>query len=423
MTRPTLSPNLKTRERRAMMNKTSQERPKKPKYEVADIVSIFALDRENMIGLTVTQRRILENILFCRTAGMGGHVSQCDECRHIEISYNSCRDRHCPKCQSLAKARWLDARKNDLLPVRYCHTVFTLPHELNDLILYNKKLTLDGLFDVVNQTLIEFSKNPRYGLVGQLGFSLVLHTWDQRMNSHYHLHCIIPSGVYIPDGGWVDVKYKFLFPVQALSKVFKGKYVSFLRKAYKKGKLGFSGSIASLGKGKAFSDLLSAVMAKEWIVYVKSPFQSPSKVLDYLGQYTHKVAIGNHRITGISKKEVTFTYKKRNFKGTRYSYEIRTCHLSPEKFVRRFLLHELPSGFTRIRHYGFLGNNAKGKRLNQIRKAIGFPEKKERSTLRKKDTRRLMLELTGIDISLCPKCKVGKLRKIDEFDGVYRKAG
>lgn len=396
----------------------------KPKCEVADIVSIFASDRDQMLSLGFTQRRILEDILYCRTAGMGGHVNQCDVCRHIDISYNSCRNRHCPKCQSLAKARWLEERKNDLLPVKYCHAVFTLPHELNQLILSNKKVALAGLFDTANQTLVELSSNPRHGLVGQLGFTLVLHTWDQKMNPHYHLHCIIPAGVYREvEQEWIAANYQFLFPVKALSKVFKGKYVSFLSKAFQQRRLGFPSSIASPGRKKAFGELLSTVMAKDWVVYAKPPFESPARVLDYLGQYTHKVAIGNHRIMKVGRDEVTFLYKDRDFKRKRYSYQLRTCHLSAEKFVRRFLLHELPSGFTRIRHYGFLGNNVKSKRLGQIRKALGVPENKEGSTPRKKDTRRLMLELTGIDIALCPKCKVGKLRKIEEFAGVYRKAG
>jgi len=394
----------------------------KPKHEVADIVSIFARDKENIRRLTVTQKRVVEDILYCRTVGMGGHSSQCDKCRHMEISYNSCRNRHCPKCQSLAKAKWLEARKNDLLPVRYCHAVFTLPHELNDLVLYNKKVALNGLFDTVSQILKTFSENTKHGLLGQLGFTLVLHTWNQRITPHYHLHCVIPAGVYDKNtGDWIDARYKFLFPVKALSKVFKGKYLSFLRKAYQNRRLGFPPAIESLRKKKAFDDLLSTAMGKDWVVYAKPPFKSPSRVLDYLGQYTHKVAIGNHRITKVSKKEVTFWYKDRDFKKNRYSFQVRTCHLSAEKFVRRFLLHELPMGFTRIRHYGFLGNNAKTKRLGQIREAIGAPAKEEKATSRKKDTRRLMLELTGIDIASCPQCKVGKLRKIEEFDGVYRR--
>jgi hypothetical protein len=244
------------------------------------------------------------------------------------------------------------------------------------------------------------------------------------MNPHYHLHCVIPAGVYDKKAeNWVDAKYKFLFPVKALSEVFKGKYVSFLRKAYQNGRLSFPTAIEGMRKKKAFDDSLTTVMGKDWVVYAKPPFKSPAKVLDYLGNYTHKVAIGNHRITKVSKGEVTFWYRDRDFKKKRYSFQIRTCHLSPEKFVRRFLLHELPTGFTRIRRYGFLGNNSKTRRLGRIRKTIGIPREKERAVPGKKDARRLMLELTGIDISLCPKCKVGKLRKIDEFDGVYRKAG
>lgn len=403
---------------------SKQQQSKFPRHEVADIVSIFAGDRDNMRGLGLTQRRILEDILFCRTAGMGGHSNRCDQCRHIEISYNSCRNRHCPKCQSLSKAQWLDARKNDLLPVRYCHAVFTLPHELNNLILYNKKVALNGLFDVVNQTLRTLSENPRYGLVGQLGFTLVLHTWDQKLNPHYHLHCVIPAGVYQQEKeAWVNAAYKFLFPVKALSKVFRGKYVSFLRKAYQTGKLQRTDSVSDLKSSRAFSDLLSTVMKKDWVVYVKAPFKSPRVVLDYLGQYTHRVAIGNHRITGVSRDVVKFRYKDRDFRKNGYSYKTETCQLSPEQFVRRFLLHELPTGFARIRHFGFLGNNVKTKRLGKIRKAIGLSDKKTPAKRLIKDTRQLMLALTGIDIAVCPACKVGKLQKVSEFDGVCRKAG
>jgi len=392
----------------------------KPRHEVADVVLRFGKKFQEKHKMTYSQKRILEDILHCRTVGMGGHTNQCNHCRHIEISYNSCRNRHCPKCQSLAKASWLAARRADLLPVQYLHSVFTLPHELNDLILHNKKVLLSNLFKAVQQTLNLFSRDPKYGLVGQLGFTSVLHTWDQKLNLHYHLHCILPAGVYQPGhAAWKAAKYKFLFPVRAVSKVFRGKYVSLLRKSYQDEELSFSGTVSHLKAPGSFSKLLSAVMGKSWVVFTKPPFKSPAFVLDYLGRYTHRVAISNHRIAGISEKKVSFIYKKRDFKGGRYKSQTQVCHLPGEIFIRRFLLHELPSGFMRIRHFGFLGNNCKKERLGDIRTAIGVTSVAEPPE--KRSTAQIMLELTGIDITLCSKCRVGTLKKIDEFDGVYKK--
>lgn len=393
---------------------------RRPLHEVADVVLNFAKKHQKRYQTTSSQKRILEDILHCRTLGMGGHSNQCDYCSHLEISYNSCRNRHCPKCQSLYKARWLEDRRADLLPVAYLHSVFTLPHELNDLILYNKKRLLNLLFTAVKQTFTLFSQDPEYGLVGQLGFTSVLHTWDQKMNLHYHLHCIIPAGVYQQDSNsWIPARYKFLFPVKALSKVFRGKYVSLIRKAWQKGELNLSGKLADLKNPEVFSALLAAVMKKEWVVFSKPPFKSPAFVLDYLGRYTHKVAISNHRLTDISEQQVTFTYKDRQFKGQQYSCQTKFCHLEGESFLQRFLLHELPSGFRRIRHFGFMGNNCKQKSLQRIRSAVG--EASTPSTpSKKRSTVQLMLDLTGIDITLCSQCGIGRLRKIDSFDGIYQ---
>lgn len=393
----------------------------RPEHEVADIVFKFSRKYQDTYEVSVTQKRILDDILYCRTVGMGGHVSRCDQCSHLEISYNSCRNRHCPKCQSLYKARWLEDRRADLLPVKYLHCVFTLPHELNDLILYNKKVLLKALFSAVKHTLSLFSQDPQYGLVGQLGYTAVLHTWDQKMNLHYHLHCIVPAGVYQRDEGtWIEAPHKFLFPVKALSRVFKGKYVSLIRNAYKRGNLHFSGTVDHLNNPAMFSDLLSAVMAKEWVVYAKRPFKSAAFVLDYLGRYTHRVAIANHRLVDISDRRVQFSYKVRNFKGKRYTCKTEICDLSGEAFLQRFLLHELPCGFMRIRHFGFLGNKVKKETLKAIRGTLGESPPKKKKVL-KRSTAELMLELTGIDITLCSKCKQGKLRKIDEFEGRYRR--
>jgi hypothetical protein len=264
---------------------------------VADVVLQYGKQYQAAHQTTDSQKRILENILFCRTIGMGGHASQCETCNYMDISYNSCRDRHCPKCQSLNKARWLEARKAELLPVGYFHNVFTLPHELNPLILYNKVVLLNALFKAVRNTLNAFSENPKHHLTGQLGFTSVLHTWNQKMNLHYHLHCIIPAGVYVKkENQWLDAPKSFLFPVKALFPVFKAKYVSLVRRAYNAGQLKFPPKIKHLESKSAFSGLLSTIMEKNVVVYSKRSFQSPQCVFDYLGQYTHRVAISNHRI-------------------------------------------------------------------------------------------------------------------------------
>lgn len=276
------------------------------------------------------------------------------------------------------------------------------------------------LFAAVKQTLDLFSKDPQYGLVGRLGYTAVLHTWDQKMNSHYYLHCIIPAGVYQPENDtWVSARYKFLFPVKALSKVFRGKFVSMVRRAYEKGDLKFSGKITDLKQPVPFSALLSSVMKKDWVVFSKPPFKSPAFVLDYLGRYTHRVAISNHRISEISDQRVLFRFRQRNFKGKRYSAEHKICNLEGEIFIQRFLLHELPSGFMRIRHFGFMGNNCKKECLGDIRLAINAPSTPSKPT-QKRSTAQLMFDLTGIDITRCSECGIGSLKKVNEFTGMYQ---
>ncbi|MCP4749271.1 MAG: transposase, partial [Proteobacteria bacterium] len=242
----------------------SAKGPTRPALEVADIVRKYgaALVRDNAV--TYSQKKILMDIEFCRTLAQGGHSSKCDTCDHLEISYNSCRNRHCPKCQALNKAQWLEAREAELLPVGYFHNVFTLPHEFNALILYNKKAMLNILFKAAKDTLNDFAKNPRYQLQGQLGVTAVLHTWDRKLNPHYHLHCVIPGGVYDKTGErWIPAKNDYLFPVKAVSRVFRGKYVSLVRKAYNKGNLKFGGKIETLSRKESFAGLLSTVMEKE----------------------------------------------------------------------------------------------------------------------------------------------------------------
>ncbi len=381
--------------------------------EIADIFNCYKKEFLSRYKVTPEQKRIMEDITHCRTLAMGGHACKCDHCSHIEISYNSCRNRHCPKCQALNKARWLEGRVADLLPVAYVHGVFTLPHELNSLILYNKKLLLNALFSVVSATLKSFARNNQNGLNGDLGFTAVLHTWNQKLFPHYHLHCVIPSGVYQAfENRWVPTKYRFLFPVKALSKVFRGKMVSYCRRAFKEGKLIFPDRIQHLEHPDTFSALLSTLMEKDWVVYAKQPFKSPKFVLDYLGRYTHRVAISNNRILSMDDHTIRFTYKDR-----KNGYQTRVCPLPVDQFIKRFLCHELPSGFMRIRHFGFLGNAAKTKRLKAIRILLGETPPKEKK--QRKTTAQLMLETTGIDITLCSKCGLGRLKLIDEFSGIF----
>ncbi len=390
---------------------------RKPQHEVADIFAGYGESFRRKYQVSHSQRRIMADIEGCRTVAMGGHTNQCNSCGYTDISYNSCRNRHCPKCQSLNKARWLEARQKELLPVKYFHLVFTVPHELNSLFMSNKRVLLGGLFKTVNNTLREFCRNPRYRFEGQLGYTAVLHTWDQKLGPHYHVHLIVPAGVWRKQTGqWQPARYGFLFPVKAMSIVFRAKLVSYIRRMYTKNMLMFPGKAACYTRPGAFSALLSAVMEKPWVVYAKRPFKSPKFVLDYLGRYTRRVAISNNRITSIENGKVCFTYKQRR---RDKSMEIRTCQLDADLFIRRFLMHELPSGFMRIRHFGFLGNACKTVNLEAIRRILNVQTNPGKTST--KSTARLMLDLTGIDITRCPKCELGTLKKVDEFDGIYKK--
>lgn len=393
-------------------------RTKRPRFEVADIFRAFGKSYREKHSLNWGLRKIMRDIEYCRTEKFGGHLKECDQCKHREFSFNSCLNRHCPKCQALTKARWLEARKRDLLPVGYFHNVFTLPHELNPLILRNKRVLLNLLFQAVKETLKEFAQDPKH-LGGKLGFITVLHTWDQLLNAHFHLHVIIPAGALAEERGrWIQAKRRkrngklYLFNIQALSRMFRGKYLDYLKQAYEKKKLKFSGQCQKLENKRSFQALLDTLYSKEWIVYSKEPFKGAEHVFDYLGRYTHRVAISNNRIIGLENGKVHFTYKNRD-----QSYQTETCVLPAELFISRFLLHELPSGFMRIRHYGFLASACKKSDLTTIRRLLGI--KAEENQPLPKTTEELLLELTGIDVTLCSHCKKGTMRVIEEFFGPY----
>jgi len=360
--------------------------------------------RLNCIGLNrfavpVSHLKVMQAVERCRTASLGGHIERCDSCGFERPAYNSCRNRHCPKCQSLAKVKWLDKQSSELLPVGYFHLVFTLPHELNALILTNKKMLLSHLFKAVGETLVDFGRTR---LGGQIGFITVLHTWNQTLLDHFHLHCLVPAGALSLDQKrWSPARKNFLFPVTALSIVFRGKFLDLLKNACARNKLLFVGQSASLADPLAFKVLFNALRKKPWIVYAKKPFGSPVHVLDYLGRYTHRVALSNERILSAHNGKITFSYRDRKNHDQK-----KTMPLDAHEFIRRFLLHVIPKGFVRVRHFGFLANRSKSL-LSKCRRLLDLgpvPPK-----LPQKSVHELMLQLTGIDITRCPLCQKGTL--------------
>jgi hypothetical protein len=308
--------------------------------------------------LTPQQGKALRAIQRCRTAELGGHVDECTRCGHQAISYNSCRNRHCPKCQANARRRWLDARRRELLPESYAHVVFTLPHELAPLALQNKKLVYTLLFRASAETLLEVARDPKH-LGADLGFFSVLHTWNQKLEHHPHVHCVVPAGGLASDHTrWIRPRYRFFLPVGVLGRVFRGKFTAALKRAFSQGKLGFFGQMRTLAQPKAFHSLLRQAYRHEWVVYAKRPFGGPDHVLRYLGAYTHRVAISNHRLVGFEDGKVTFRWRDSAHKNKK-----RLMALPVNEFLRRFLLHLLPKGFMRIRHFGFLANRRRAKLL------------------------------------------------------------
>src|SRR6266542_3623009 len=367
--------------------------------KLADIFRNYGQEYRQNHALPLSHLRVMRAVERCRTAALGGHLQQCDACGFERPAYNSCRNRHCPKCQSLAKVKWLDKQKSEILPVGYFHLVFTLPHELNGLILTNKKILLSHLFKAVGETLVDFGRTR---LGGQIGFITVLHTWDQTLLDHFHLHCLVPAGALSFDQKrWSPARKNFLFPVKALSVVFCGKFLDLLKKAFGQNKLLFVGQTASLANPAAFQLLINALRNKPWVVYAKKPFGSPVPVLDYLGRYTHRVALSNDRILSARNADVTFSYRDRKDQNRK-----KTMTLDAHEFIRRFLLHVIPKGFVRIRHFGFLANRSKSL-LSKCRQLLDlYPAVPK---LPSKSVHELMLQLTGIDITRCPLCQKGTL--------------
>jgi hypothetical protein len=321
--------------------------------------------------LSREQRQVLRAVIRCRTAQLGGHVQKCDDCGHKRIQYNSCRNRHCPKCQAMACAAWLEKRESELLPVPYFHVVFTLPHELGPLALQNKRVVYGLLFRAAAQTLLEIAADPKH-LGAKIGCLMVLHSWGQNLMHHPHAHAIVTGGGLSPDGSrWIHGKQSkrrkpFFAPGKVLSRVFRGKFIDMLKRAFRSGELEFYGRLKSLGDEAAFEQLLSKAVRHDWVVYAKRPFASPACVLKYLARYTYRVAISNRRLVELRNGRVSFRYKD-------YSngQQSKVLPLSSSEFIRRFLMHTLPSGFVRIRYYGFLANRYRNERLEQCRRLLG----------------------------------------------------
>jgi len=367
--------------------------------ELADIFRAHGESYRRAHPLPVSHLKVMQAVERCRTVALGGHIEHCDSCGYERPAYNSCRNRHCPKCQSLAKVKWLDKQKSELLPVGYFHLVFTLPHELNALILTNKKILLSHLFKAVGETLVDFGRTR---LGGQIGVITVLHTWEQTLLDHFHLHCLVPAGALSFDQKrWSPARQNFLFPVKALSVVFRGKFLDLLKRAFDRNKLLFVGQSTYLADPAAFKLLINALGKKPWIVYAKTPFGSPVHVLDYLGRYIHRVALSNDRIVSAHNGEVIFSYRDRKNENRK-----KTMTLDAHEFIRRFLLHVIPKGFVRVRHSGVLANRSKSL-LSKCRQLLDLNPALPK--LPQKSVRQLMLQLTGIDITRCPLCQKGTL--------------
>ena len=333
----------------------------RPPLEVADVVRTAGTTfiERNRQWLRWTHIKVLLAIVRCRTAALGGHIDACTRCGHrAAISYNSCRNRHCPKCQTGARERWIQARCRELLPSPYVHVVFTLPPQLASLALQNKKVVYSLLLRASAETLLEVARNPRH-LGAEIGFFSVLHTWNQKLQLHPHVHCVIPAGGLSLDHiRWIRSRPRFFLPIQVLRRVFRGKFVAGLKSAFQRGQLHLSGNLASLAQPKIFASWLRPLFRKDWIVYSKPPFGGPEYVLHYLGRYTHRVAISNHRLVSFQDGQVTFRWRD-----SAHSNEQKLMTLSLDEFLRRFLLHLLPKGFVRIRHFGFLASRCRAQLL------------------------------------------------------------
>ena len=375
-------------------------------------------------SLSIQQRKVIRAIVACRTKQLGGHVSQCDNCNHRLVAYNSCRNRHCPKCQAGARAKWMAKRAQELLPVPYFHVVFTIPHELSALALQNKALVYAILFRAAAQTLSEVAQNPKH-LGAKIGFLGVLHTWGQNLMHHPHVHFVVPGGGISRDGGaWVYCKRsrnrqkRFFLPVRVLSRVFRGKFIAALKKSWQHGDLKLLNALAPLQSVGTWNQFLTKATRHDWVVYAKRPFGGPEQVLKYLARYTHRVAISNQRLIALEEDRVRFHHKD-------YAHGNRTSTMALDgvEFLRRFLMHTLPKGFTRIRHFGFLSNNQRAHSLKLCRRLLNVEPQPDATCMEEADAQNTARESnecnSNDDRRRCPSCKAGRMQIVEMLPALY----
>jgi Putative transposase/Transposase zinc-binding domain len=379
----------------------------RPKLEVGDIFRRYGEAYRDKHGASMSpaQRRVMTAIERCRTAALGGHLEQCDECGHERNCYNSCADRHCPKCQSLARAQWIQDRQAELLEVPYFHVVYTVPAEIGAIAFQNKEVIYGILFQATAETMRTIAADPQH-LGAEIGFFAVLHSWGQALQHHPHLHCVVPGGGISPDGQrWISCRPRYFLPVPVLSGLFRRLFLESLQRAFDAGKLQFFGTLEPLRDRRAFGQQLVQAKTSKWVVYAKRPFAGPQQVLDYVGRYTHRVAISNHRLIEIENDQVRFEWKDYRTGG-----QVKPMTLSADEFIRRFLLHVLPNGFQRIRYYGFLGNRYRQQKLDQCRRLLGMPMPDQPPAAPvEPDYRDRYEDLTGASLRQCPQCQRGRM--------------
>jgi hypothetical protein len=376
------------------------------KNQLQNIFKLYGEEYLKEHNLPSYIRKTLVDIESCRTSQLGGHIDQCDDCGDIRISYNSCRNRHCPNCQTLAKEKWIFNQEKHLLPVGYFHMVFTIPNEFNTLMLLNQKVMYNVLFKAVSETLLELANDKKY-LDADIGITTILHTWGQNLMYHPHIHCIVPGGgLSFDNTKWVKSKKKFFIPVKVLSRIFRGKFLYYLNELYLDNKLKFPKNISELSSRNIFNSFKDNLYKKEWIVYSKAPFSSAEYVLQYLGRYTHRVAISDNRIIKVDNEKVVF--KWRDYKDKNKE---KVMSLKPAEFIRRFTMHILPDRFVKIRHYGILGNRNKKLKFKRCLEIFRVKPKEFENL----SSAELFFKLTGIKIGKCKNCEKGNLIKIGKI--------
>lgn len=385
----------------------------RPTLEVADVFRRNGAGwrATNEAHLSLAQRRVMTAIEICRTAALGGHVERCDDCAHTRIAYNSCRNRHCPKCQWMAAQAWLEAREAELLPVPYFHVVFTLPATIGAIAYQNKAKVYGLLFTAAAETLTTIAADPKH-LGAVVGLTAVLHTWGQNLNHHPHVHCIVPGGGISPDGDrWVRCRPNFFLPVRVLSRLFRRLFLEGLVAAYEAGELQFFSDLVALKDREAFQAYLTPLRTQEWVVFAKRPFAGPSQVLAYLARYTHRVAIGNSRLLELTDEHVSFRWKDYRENG---DHKNKIMKLAVGEFMRRFLLHVLPDGFHRIRHYGLFANGHRANKLVLCRTLLDVPTAESDHTKRDEHAE----PASVFEPPPCPCCG-GRMKTVETFDGPY----